>query len=167
MIEGLRVRHEFRTFQHMRRTVVVGLLLNSLIGVAACGSDGPAMPTPAPITVNGTWAGAISVQGAAGQMTWSLTQAGDAVTGPVLVTLPSGTVLLNGVLTGTVSGATLTYSIAVGPDAIPSQPSCTGQMTGTTAITIATISTLIGPMTASSSNCAPPVASSTITLTRQ
>ena len=75
MMAAMGVRHGFRTFQHVRRTLAVGLLLSSLIGVAACGSDEPAMPTPAPITVNGTWAGAISVQGAAGQMTWSLTQA--------------------------------------------------------------------------------------------
>jgi hypothetical protein len=100
-------------------------------------------------------------------MSWSLTQTNSAVMGPVLVSLPDGTVLLNGVLTGTVSGATLTYSISVGPDAIPSAPSCTGQMTGTAAITIAATSTLIGPMTVSSNNCPPPFSSSTITLTRQ
>lgn len=100
-------------------------------------------------------------------MTWTLTQADSAVTGPVLIRLSSGTVLLNGFLTGTLTGSALAYTISVGAGGIPAQPSCAGQMTGIMAVTLAATSTLVGPMAVSSSNCAPPFAGSTVTLTKQ
>jgi hypothetical protein len=139
-----------------------------LLGAAvACTDKTPAAPTPAANTVTGTWAGTLTVQDTTAGMTWTLTQADSAVTGPVLIRLSSGTVLLNGVLTGTLTGSALAYTISVGAGGIPAQPSCAGQMTGTMAVTLAASSTLVGPMTVSSSNCAPPFAGSIVTLTKQ
>ena len=53
-------------------------------------------------------------------MTWTLAQTGTSVSGPTLVSLPSGTVLMNGFLTGMLSDSTLLTSFRSGrghPDA--------------------------------------------------
>ena len=42
---------------------------------------------------------------------------------------------LNGSLTGTLTGSSLTYAIAVAQGGIPSQPTCTGQLGGTMTVT--------------------------------
>ena len=89
------------------------------------------------------------------ELIWQLTQAQDAVSGPVTLTVASGTVLLNGFLTGTLSGSSLAYTISVGAGGVPSRPTCAGQLTGTMQVTISTVSTLVGPMALASSNCTP------------
>jgi hypothetical protein len=63
-------------------------------------------PTPPSslTTLTGTWSGDLALLGVNGRMTWTLTQTDASVTGPVLVLLPTGTVLLNGALVGTLSG---------------------------------------------------------------
>jgi hypothetical protein len=100
-------------------------------------------------------------------MSWALTQVNDVVSGPATVLLSNGTVLLNGFLTGTLSGMTLSYTISVGNGGVPSRPTCAGQLTGTMTVTVGATSTLSGPMGVSSSNCTPPFDASTIILTRQ
>ena len=100
-------------------------------------------------------------------MTWTLTQTGTAVTGPVLVGLSNGVILLNGFLTGTMAGPSLTYTITVGPGGVPNQPACTGQLGGTMAVTISTVSTMVGPMSLLTSNCSLQLPSATMTLTKQ
>lgn len=151
----------------MRKALASLVVLGCVVGAGACEDKSPAMPTPAAPTVDGTWVGTLAVQDTTARMTWTLTQANSAVTGPVLVGLSNGTVLLNGFLTGTLAGSALTYTISIGAGGIPTQPSCAGQMTGTMTLTVAATSTLVGPMTVSSSNCPPPFASSTVTLTKQ
>ncbi len=133
-----------------------------------CSSDSPTSPVTMPIDVTGTWRGAITVQGIEARMTWTLMQSpGGAVTGPVLVGLSTGEVLLNGALTGTLNGSTLAYTIAVNAGGVPTRPTCTGQLTGSMNVTIGPASTLVGPMGVSSSTCTPPFSGETITLTRQ
>jgi hypothetical protein len=155
-----------RAYAKAMRAQFLILLMGSAM-LSACSEKSPSAPEPAAATVSGTWVGAIDVQGVAGRMTWTLTQTNSSVTGPVLVGLSNGTVLLNGFLTGTLSGSALAYTISVGAGGIPTQPSCAGQMTGTMTVSIAATSTLAGPMTVASSNCAPPFASGTVTLTKQ
>ncbi len=126
-------------------------------------------PSPsAPLDLTGTWRGDFNVQGVAAPMTWTLTQTASAVSGPVLVRLPNGIVLLNGVLTGTLTGSSLAYTISVSPGGIPSQPACVGQLGGTMTATIgSTTSSLAGNYALSSATCTPPFASSgNIALTR-
>jgi hypothetical protein len=137
------------------------------IGTIACGDNTPATPTPPQITVNGKWTGDLPVRDVTANMTWTLTQSNGAVTGPVLILLPNGIVLLNGSLAGTVVGSTLTYTISVDAGGIPAQPTCTGQLSGTMAVSLAVTSTMTGPMAVTSSNCAPPFSGGTVTLTKQ
>ena len=146
--------------------LLLGFALVAL-GACACTEKTPSTPTTPETTVNGTWIGTLPVQTVTANMTWTLTEANGAVTGPVLILLPNGVVLLNGTLAGTLSGSVLTYTISVSAGAIPSQPGCTGQMAGTMNVAIALTSTMTGPMAVTSSNCAPPFAGGTITLTKQ
>jgi hypothetical protein len=148
----------------MRRATLVGLMVLT----TACASDKTATaPEPASASLTATWAGPIVVDGTEARMTWTLTQVNQAVTGPVAILLPSGTVLLNGFLSGTLSGTALSYTISVGTGGVPSRPTCAGQLTGTMTVTLGASSTLRGPMGVSSSNCTPPFDTSTITLNRQ
>jgi hypothetical protein len=149
----------------MRHTLIVLVFLGLF---SACSSNSPTAPVATPNDVTGTWRGAITVQGVEARMTWTLTQsAGGTVTGPVLVGLSTGEVLLNGVLTGTLNGSTLAYTIAVNEGGVPTRPTCTGQLSGSMNVTIGPTSTLVGPMGVSSSTCTPPFSGETITLTRQ
>ena len=142
--------------------VCAGLILAAS---AACTSSSSSTPTsPTELNLTGNWGTNMTIAGITGRMTWALTQSGTSVTGPVTVAVPTGTVLLNGFLTGTLTGSSLTYSIAVGPGGIPLQPSCSGQLTGTMA---ATATTLTGPMNLVSTTCTVPIATQSLTLTKQ
>jgi hypothetical protein len=115
----------------------------------------------------GTWSGTLLVQGTATRMTWTLTQNNTQVSGPALVLLPSGTVLLNGTVAGTLTGTTLDYTIDVVPGGIPAAPSCAGRFGGAATVAGTPASALDGRFTLISSVCAPPVTAGTFTLTRQ
>jgi len=118
------------------------------------------------IDLTGTWTGHLIVGSASASMTWTLTQSNGAVSGPVLIVLPTGIVLLNGALTGTLAGSVLTYSIAVSAGGIPAQPQCTGTLGGTMTATIAATSTLGGNIAVVNSTCTTGVAGGNLTLTR-
>jgi hypothetical protein len=150
----------------MYRAILVSCLC---LAVSACGSTSPSTPTsPQTLDLSGTWSGDLAVTGATARMTWTLARSSATdVTGPVVINLPTGTVLLNGVLSGTLAGSTLTYTIAVGPGAIPSQPACTGQLAGSMTATIGVTSTLAGNIAVKSSTCTIPFSGGNLTLTRE
>jgi len=146
---------------------VLAVCLCLILGLPACSDNSPATPTtPQPLDLSGTWRGDITVSGASARMTWTLTQSSGSVSGPVLVALPDGIVLLNGSLTGTIAGSTLTYTIAVAAGGIPAQPQCTGQLGGTMTATIGLPSALAGTYAVRSSTCATGFAGGNLTLTR-
>ena len=140
-----------------------------LIAVAlvstACGDEMPTDPTDQPTNLTGTWRGNIAVSNITAIMTWTLTQTGSAVTGPAVIGLPSGAVLMNGNVAGTLSGRTLPFTLTVPPGGIPTQPGCSGQITGTTGATGS--STMNGTYTVASSTCTTGLTNGTFTLTRQ
>jgi len=150
----------------IRRLALATFLLLSL---TACHDNAPSSPsTPAVTSFAGTWTGDLALQTTATRMTWTLSQSGTTVTGPVIVTLPSGIVLMNGALTGTVASSTLTYTIAVAAGGIPSQPACSGQLGGTVSQSSGTSPvTLSGSYAVASSTCATPFSSGSFTLARQ
>jgi hypothetical protein len=150
----------------MRRLTAV--LMTAALLAGGCVSSGTtSAPSPPPLNLTGTWQGDFAVQTVTAQMVWTLTQSGTAVTGPVLVRLPNGIVLLNGFLTGTLTGSTLTYTISVGPGSIPTQPTCVGQLGGTMIAASGATPTLTGGYALTSATCTPPFgASGNIALTR-
>jgi hypothetical protein len=143
------------------------LLVAVLSLAAGCTEKSPQTPSNIAPSVAGTWAGDLTIEGLTARMTWMLTQSGTAVSGPVLVSLPSGTVLLNGTLTGTLTGTSLPYTINIAAGGVPTRPSCTGQLTGTMTLTVATSSTLQGPMAITSNTCTPPFAGASLSLVKQ
>jgi hypothetical protein len=144
-------------------------LAAGLLSVAACTSSGTGPPSaPQPLNLTGTWSGNIVLQGTATRMTWMLTQTNASVTGPVLVLLPNGTVLLNGTLSGTLSGSTLTYTIAVSPGGIPAVPACSGQLAGSAVWASGANPTLTGSYAVTTATCSSAqIPSGNFTLTRQ
>jgi hypothetical protein len=122
--------------------------------------------------VDGTWQTDVSVEGQSARMVWVLTQTGTSASGPVTLSLPSGIVLMNGFLTGTVSNATATsatlaYAISVGAGGIPSQSSCSGQFGGTMNATAGAPTKMTGDFAVKSTTCVPPFTNGTLTMTKQ
>jgi hypothetical protein len=145
-----------------RRSLAIAVALTIS---AACGVEHTSTTlSPTQTDVSGRWATDVAVQGISARMTWMLTQAATGVTGPVLVGLPNGVVLLNGALTGTLTGSSLAYTIRVTTDGVPSQPACSGQFGGTMNVTTTRMS---GSMSLISSNCPVQFPSNGITLTKQ
>lgn len=143
----------------MRRWIVAAALLLA----AGCSSNSTS-PSPPPLNVTGTWVGTVTFEGISARMTWVLTQTGPNVTGPATVAIPDGTVLLNGALTGTLTGTSLDYTIAVANGGIPQKPACAGQLKGTMA---ASATTLVGPIGVTSTNCTVAITTDNVTLTKQ
>jgi hypothetical protein len=151
-----------------RRTLALAAVVMTAIACDVKTSSSPTTPGPTPGTtqqgVSGRWSTDLAVQGVSARMQWMLTQNSGGVTGPVLVSLPSGTVLLNGSLTGSVTGSSMPYTISVGPGGIPTQPTCTGQFGGTMTVGV---TTMTGSMALVSSNCTVQFPTGGITLVKQ
>src|SRR5438105_4987228 len=146
------------------RTAVVAMLLTT----ACNNSTTPSAPPATELGLTGTWAGNLALEGTVARMTWTLTQTGSSVFGPVLVLLPSGIVLLNGSFAGSLAGNVLTYTITVLPGGIPARPDCTGQLAGSvTPSTSGTTSMLTGSYTLTATTCPSPFSSGNFTLTKQ
>jgi len=137
-----------------------------VLALWGCNDTTPSTPTQLP-SVTGRWTGDLSIQSVTGQMTWTLTQTGTSVTGPATIGLPSGTIFVNGTLTGTLAGTSLAYTIAVGPSGVATQPTCTGQFGGTMTVNTGTVSTMTGPIALTSTTCNIQFSSSNFTLTKQ
>ena len=141
------------------------VLIAAALVSTACGDEMPTDPTDQATNLTGTWRGNIAVSNITAIMTWTLTQTGSAVTGPVVIGLPNGAVLMNGNVAGTLSGSTLPFTLTVPPGGIPTQPGCSGQITGTNGVTGS--STMNGTYTVASSTCTTGLTNGTFTLTRQ
>lgn len=151
----------------MRHLVYAGLLVLALALAGCSDNSSPVSPSSTSLNLTGTWSGEILVEVTRARMTWTLTQTNNAVSGPVLVSLMTGTVLLNGTLAGTLTGSTLDYTITVQPGGIPTQPACSGQLGGTATATVDGPSTLTGTFSLLTSVCVPPVSTLSFVLTRQ
>jgi hypothetical protein len=147
----------------MRRRLYLMLMLAATAG-ASCGPATTTPSTPQAMNVSGAWSGDLTTVGAPARMTWTLTQTGTSASGPVLVVLSSGTVLLNGSLTGTVNNLSFTYTIAIAAGGIPTQPLCTGQLAGSASGASTKPATLTGVLNLTSSTCPVPIASTPISM---
>src|SRR5262245_11193716 len=96
----------------------LGALALSLLSVAACTSAPPApsAPTgpPAPATnLAGQWRGAASDSSGPGSITLQLTQTGGDISGTATMSVNGTSITGRGTLTGTLTGSTLRFTIAV------------------------------------------------------
>jgi hypothetical protein len=145
------------------RRIVLTCVLAAI--AAACGRTLPMLPTPS-TPAAGIWSGNVSVRSTITQMTWSLTQNGSSVVGPIRIGWPGDRPLLNGYLSGAVNGSTLTYTVDVPAGDIPAAPACAGRLVGSATIARGTPSTLVGAYTFSPTSCdGSPLAGGTFTLT--
>ena len=145
------------------RAIWCALLVAAILSTA-CGDEMPTEPTNPATSLTGVWRGNITVNNVSTTMTWTLTQTGTSVAGPVVIALPTGVVLMNGTVAGTLSGTTLAFTVTVPPGGIVSQPGCSGQITGANAVMSST--TMNGAYSVVNSTCTTGLTNSTFTLTR-
>jgi hypothetical protein len=145
------------------RAIRCALLLAVLVSTA-CGDELPTEPTNPVTSLSGVWRGNITVNNVSTTMTWTLTQTGLSVAGPVVIALPTGLVLMNGTVAGTLSGTTLAFTVTVPPGGIVQQPGCSGQIAG--ANTVMSSTTMNGAYSIVNSTCATGLTNGTFTLTR-
>jgi hypothetical protein len=141
-----------------------GLLLAAILSTA-CSDEMPTEPTNPATNLTGVWRGSITVNNVSTTMTWTLAQTGTSVTGPVVIALPTGVVLMNGTVAGTLSGTSLGFTVTVPPGGIVAQPGCSGQIAG--ANTVASSTTMNGAYSVVSSTCTTGLTNGTFTLMRQ
>lgn len=75
-------------------------------------------------------------------MTWVLSQSGPSVSGTVTAATPEAGVVASGSLSGTLSGSTLQFSIAVPAGNVAGNPGCAVSITGIGDVTASRISAL-------------------------
>ena len=96
---------DFAGYRPMRKNALAALILLGL--ASACSADKtPNAPEAGGLNLTATWSGPIVVADTQARMSWNLTQINSVVTGPATVLLSNGIVLLNGFLTGTLTGPT-------------------------------------------------------------
>lgn len=139
------------------------LIAASLIATA-CGDEMPTEPTNQATDLTGTWRGNITVSSVSAIMTWTLAQTGTSVNGPVIIALPTGVVLMNGTVTGTLSGTSLGFTVTVPAGGIVSQPGCSGQIAGANMVVSST--TMTGAYSIVNSTCTTGLTNGTFVLTR-
>lgn len=149
-------------------TVGVALLVTLSVSCGGSGSSNPTptptTPTPPTIALGGTYSGSVSDSTGPGRMTWTISQAGTSLSGPVTATTELGTVSFTGTLSGTLSGTSLSFTINVPAGSISGLPSCSATITGTA--TGVTTSTIAGTYTGTNS-CTGPFSAGQFSLTKQ
>ena len=120
-------------------------------------------PSSSPLDLTGIWTGGLASIPGTPQMTWTLTQSGTGVEGIVQVILPTGFIVLNGTISGTVVNSILTYAITVPTTGVPLAPGCSGQITGSAQ---ATPTTLTGTASPGTISCVLPISTISFALTR-
>ena len=146
------VRGVFSTLDPGRRPAVT---------LAGCG-DNPAAPDI--IVLTGTWAGQVSDSSGPGRISWQLTQSGSVISGSVTIDDPDTSFQARGILSGTVSGSLLRFSLQI-PAGGFDDPyrDCTANVAGDAQLTSGS---LTGTYSGTNS-CTGPISSGQITVVKQ
>ena len=145
------------------------IALAALLMAAACGdkaTETPTSPTPpaGPVSLAGTYAGTVSDASGPGRLTWQLTQSNAAVSGTFTAVDDVSGVTANGSVSGTVSGATLTFRMAAAPGSLPSPfAACSLELDGTAQVA----TTSIEGSYSGRNSCTGPFANGRLSLTKQ
>jgi hypothetical protein len=146
------------------------VLVSMSIAATGCGGNGnggsstPTGPSSPGSSLTGTWVGTASDSSGPGQMTWQISQSGGSFNGPVTMTDAATKLTGRGSVAGTVSGASIRFSIAVPAGGFDAPYSgCTADVTGEGQVNGNAISgTFQG-----SSSCSGTIASGQLTLNKQ
>jgi hypothetical protein len=82
------------------------------LGATACGSSSPVSPSTA-TTVSGTWTGSSHDTSGQETISWTVSQAGNTLSGTVGMSDTTRSMMGSGTMTGTVSGNTVTFRMTV------------------------------------------------------
>jgi hypothetical protein len=104
------------------------------ISIAGCGESrvdnsggNPTSPTPSTaLNLSGTWAGTGTYFTGPGTLTWTITQNGNNITGPIRVAATSGSITINGTSQGTLTGTTLSATWTIPTGGVTGFPNCSG-----------------------------------------
>jgi hypothetical protein len=116
----------------------IGRLFVSVISILVASCSGAAMMPSHPVNLSGTWSGVIG-QGSGGgralRVTWTATQDGIAASGPasVLTSPPVTDEIFSGVLTGSISGSQVFFTLSAQP-----LPASVCSLSGTGSAAVAT-----------------------------
>src|SRR5215831_2517302 len=130
----------------IRRTFV------SLISILVTSCGGAAMMPSPPANLSGTWSGVIG-QGSGGgralRVTWTATQDGSTASGQVsvLTSPPVTDVIFSGILSGTISGSQVSFTLSAQP-----LPGSDCSLSGTGSAAVAT-GTLTGSLNVQFTSC--------------
>ena len=102
--------------------------------VASCGSSTDAT---ASLNFSGTWRGTFSSPGPA-TVTWTATQTGNNVSGPVVVVVSAAPIQFTGTISGSATSGQLALAVAIPAGAIPGAPGCAISGVGTSTVATAT-----------------------------
>lgn len=135
----------------MWQTVIRGAILSACVFTfVGCGdSDGAAATTgPSPsINLTGTWVGTIAAEGEgdAPRVTWTASQTGSQLSGPMVVSFEEDgeEFRLNGTMNGTLSGSQLEIAFTIPAGSIADAPNCSISGTGTSTPTATSIKSTI------------------------
>src|SRR6185369_9825881 len=121
---------------------VIGVSLAFTLG---CRSDSPSSPTnnstTSTLNLAGRWSGNVSDSSGPGTGTFTLTQSGSSVSGPMAGRDTATGLNVSGSLQGTLNGSTLTFTITVPVGGYPGAFSvCSSTSTGTASVTATQIS---------------------------
>lgn len=149
-----------------RRALGVRLAFVWFLGLsaAACGGSSSATAPTSTVTLTGTFSGQAGDSSGPGTLTWTLTQSGANVSGLASFTDTATGVSGTGTVSGSVSGATLSFTITIPAGGFPAPANaCTASMQGSAQAT----STSIDGMYTGTNSCTGPIQSGHFTLTKQ
>ena len=143
------------------------IVVSLSVAASRCSGDGGSSPPTTPSSgggLTGTWVGTASDSSGPGQMTWQITESGGSFNGPVTMTDAATKLTGRGNVAGTVSGASIRFSIAVPAGGFDAPyTGCTADATGEGQVNGSAISgTFQG-----SSSCGGTITSGQLTLNKQ
>jgi hypothetical protein len=157
----------FRTLGMLRVATLVALA--AAVGCAKGGDPGGTTPTPTtPANIAGTWSGAASDSSGTGTMSWTVTQNGSTISGPLAIIATDVNVSGVGTLSGTVTGNTISFTLTIPPGGFGAPfASCSSTSSGTATVSGATISGSYTGTVSGASSCSGAITAGQLNLNKQ
>ena len=146
----------------------------AVIALAGCSKSDPGGTTPSPTTpanIAGTWSGPASDSSGTGTMTWTVTQAGRTISGPLAIVASVAAdvnVAGAGTLSGTVTGNSIAFTLTIPAGGFgPPYSSCTSTSSGTATVAGNAISGSYTGTVSGATNCSGAIGAGQLNLNKQ